>query len=52
MIEMQGRVALVTGAARGRLDVLVNNAAALDIGTIERTLPETFRRLQDVNTVL
>lgn len=35
----------------GRLDVLVNNAAALHIGTIERTSPETFRRLQDVNTL-
>jgi 3alpha(or 20beta)-hydroxysteroid dehydrogenase len=34
----------------GRIDVLVNNAAVLHIGTIERTTPEDFRRLLEVNT--
>lgn len=35
----------------GRIDVLVNNAAVLHLGTIATTTPETFRRIIDVNTV-
>jgi len=38
-------------ATAGRLDVLVNNAAALHIGTIEHTPPEVVRRLLEVNTL-
>jgi 3alpha(or 20beta)-hydroxysteroid dehydrogenase len=33
----------------GALDVLVNNAAVLHMGTIEHTSAETFRRVVDVN---
>jgi 3alpha(or 20beta)-hydroxysteroid dehydrogenase len=33
----------------GRLDVLVNNAAILHMGTIAHTPAETFRRVMDVN---
>jgi 3alpha(or 20beta)-hydroxysteroid dehydrogenase len=35
----------------GRIDGLVNNAAALHIGTIENTPPEIFRRIVEVNAV-
>jgi 3alpha(or 20beta)-hydroxysteroid dehydrogenase len=35
----------------GRIDILVNNAAVLHIGTIEHTSLEDFRRVIDVNTV-
>ena len=35
--------------AFGRLDVLVNNAAVLHMGTIEHTSAATFRRVLDVN---
>ena len=35
----------------GRVDVLVNNAAVLHLGTIESTSPDEFRRLMDVNTL-
>lgn len=35
----------------GGLDVLVNNAGALHMGSIANTEPETFRRILDVNTV-
>jgi 3alpha(or 20beta)-hydroxysteroid dehydrogenase len=35
----------------GRLDVLVNNAAALHIGTLMNTPAEKFRRVLEVNTV-
>ncbi len=35
----------------GRVDVLVNNAAVLHLGTIENTPEEAFRRLLEVNTV-
>ena len=35
----------------GRVDVLVNNAAVLHLGTVENTPPEVFRRLLEVNTV-
>ncbi|MBY0399592.1 SDR family oxidoreductase [Myxococcota bacterium] len=38
-------------AREGRIDALVNNAAALHIGTIENTPLETFRRIQDVNLI-
>ena len=45
--------ALVTAvmARHGRIDVLVNNAAVLHIGTIEHTSLDDFRRVIDVNTV-
>ena len=33
----------------GRIDVLVNNAAILHLGTLEGTPADTFRRVQDVN---
>jgi len=36
-------------AAHGRVDVLVNNAGILHIGSIEDTSIETFRRVVDVN---
>lgn len=36
---------------RGRVDVLVNNAAVLHQGPIEKTSESDFRRLLDVNTV-
>ncbi|MCR9094833.1 MAG: SDR family oxidoreductase [bacterium] len=35
----------------GRIDVLVNNAAILHLGTVENTPPDVFRRVLDVNTV-
>ncbi len=35
----------------GRIDVLVNNAAVLHIGSVTSTDPETFRRVLDVNLV-
>ncbi len=35
----------------GALDILVNNAAILHMGTLANTSPETFRRVLDVNTV-
>ena len=38
-------------ARHGRIDVLVNNAAVLHIGSIEHTSLHDFRRLLDVNTV-
>lgn len=37
-------------AKYGRVDVLVNNAAILHIGTIEHTPLDLFRRILDVNT--
>ena len=40
-----------TLADHGRVDVLVNNAAILHMGALERTAPETFRRVLEVNTV-
>jgi len=40
-----------TLARFGRIDGLVNNAAALHIGTIENTPPEIFRRIVEVNAV-
>lgn len=38
-------------AREGRIDGLVNNAAALHIGTLENTPPDVFRRIQDVNLI-
>jgi 3alpha(or 20beta)-hydroxysteroid dehydrogenase len=38
-------------ARHGRVDVLVNNAAVLHIGSIEHTTLADFRRLLDINTV-
>lgn len=38
-------------AEEGRIDGLVNNAAALHVGTLENTPPEVFRRIQDVNLI-
>jgi 3alpha(or 20beta)-hydroxysteroid dehydrogenase len=35
----------------GRVDVLVNNAAILHIGTVERTGPDKLREILEVNTV-
>ncbi len=35
----------------GRIDVLVNNAAILHLGTVENTPPDVFRRVLEVNTV-
>jgi 3alpha(or 20beta)-hydroxysteroid dehydrogenase len=40
-----------TLAQHGRIDVLVNNAAILHMGALERTPPELFRRVLEVNTV-
>lgn len=37
-------------AAHGRVDVLVNNAAILHMGSIANTPTDTFRRVQEVNT--
>jgi len=38
-------------AAAGQLDVLVNNAAVLHLGTIEQTSEDVLRRLLEVNTI-
>ena len=46
-----GRVVAAALAAHGRLDVLVNNAGVLHIGTVERTEADVFRRVFEVNTV-
>jgi len=45
------RVVAETLAAHGRVDVLVNNAAVLHMGTIERTPEDVLRRVLEVNTV-
>jgi 3alpha(or 20beta)-hydroxysteroid dehydrogenase len=45
------RAVAETLAAHGRVDVLVNNAAILHMGALERTSAETLRRVLDVNTV-
>jgi 3alpha(or 20beta)-hydroxysteroid dehydrogenase len=49
--EDWARVVRETEAREGRIDALVNNAAALHIGSIEETPPEIFRRIQDVNLI-
>jgi len=46
-----GRAVEATLARHGRIDVLVNNAAILHLGTVENTPPEVFRRVLEVNTV-
>ena len=38
-------------AARGRVDVLVNNAAVLHLGGLENTPEDTLRRVIEVNTI-
>lgn len=45
------RVVETTLAELGRVDVLVNNAAILHLGTIENTPPDVFRRVFEVNTL-
>jgi 3alpha(or 20beta)-hydroxysteroid dehydrogenase len=45
------RVVDQTLAELGRIDVLVNNAAVLHLGTLENTPPEVFRRVLEVNAV-
>jgi 3alpha(or 20beta)-hydroxysteroid dehydrogenase len=45
------RVVDETLRAHGRIDALVHNAAILNLGTIENTTGQTFRRVLDVNTV-
>lgn len=45
------RVVESIDAQEGRLDVLVNNAAILHLGSVENTSAETFRRVLEVNTV-
>lgn len=45
------RAVEATLARHGRIDVLVNNAAILHLGTVENTPPEVFRRVLEVNTV-
>lgn len=37
--------------SHGALDILVNNAAVLHMGTLENTSPQAFRRVLEVNTV-
>ena len=44
----------IIGAAlgvNGRLDILVNNAAVLHLGSVENTPPDVMRRLLEVNTL-
>ena len=45
------RIVAETNDVLGGIDVLVNNAAALHIGTIENTSAEAFRRILEVNTL-
>jgi 3alpha(or 20beta)-hydroxysteroid dehydrogenase len=45
------RVVAAVLAAHGRVDVLVNNAAVLHLGTLEHTSEDVLRRLLEVNTV-
>ena len=45
------RAVEATLARHGRIDVLVNNAAILHLGTVENTPPDVFRRVLEVNTV-
>lgn len=49
--EDWSRVVENTLAAHGRIDVLVNNAAILHLGTLENTPPDVFRRILEVNAV-
>lgn len=45
------RVVDETVEVHGRVDVLVNNAAVLHLGTLEHTSPDVFRRVLEVNAV-
>lgn len=45
------RVVAHTLESRGRVDILVNNAAILHMGGIENTSGDVFRRVLEVNTV-
>lgn len=45
------RAVAETLAEHGRIDALVNNAAVLHMGALERTSPDTLRRVLEVNTV-
>ena len=45
------RVVSETAARHGQIDVLVNNAAILHLGTLENTPPDVFRRVLEVNAV-
>jgi len=49
--EDWSRVVTSTLEAHGHLDVLVNNAAILHLGTIDNTPPDVFRRVLEVNAV-
>lgn len=51
--DADGWTRIVDDAVRshGALDVLVNNAAVLHMGTLANTSPDTFRRVLEVNTV-
>lgn len=49
--EDWARVVAGIESNEGRIDGLVNNAAALHVGTLENTPPEVFRRIQDVNLI-
>ena len=49
--EDWARVVASTVETHGRLDVLVNNAAILHLGTLENTPPDVFRRVLEVNSV-
>lgn len=45
------RIAEATQQRFGRIDILVNNAAVLHMGSLENTTPDEFRRVLDVNAV-
>jgi 3alpha(or 20beta)-hydroxysteroid dehydrogenase len=45
------RIVEHTLSRHGKVDVLVNNAAVLHLGTIERTDAATFRRVFEINTL-
>ena len=45
------RMVAAARAEGGRVDVLVNNAARLHLGTLERTSEDVLRALLEVNTV-
>lgn len=49
--EDWSRVVEETTSTQGRIDVLVNNAAILHLGTLENTPPDVYRRVLEVNTV-
>src|SRR5262245_48138805 len=45
------RIVAAALADHGRIDVLVNNAAILHLGALERTPEQVLRRVLDVNTI-